>query len=253
MAETYEIRDLNLPENSEIGRLFLKCPEIELRRFAEGEYLIRETDESLETFLVIDGGYVVERSDPSVREGSPQIITSVISDLSNPSFVGEMAYLGGGFRTASVRSAGRTFTFCLKPDHMEILIEEFPFFTKILCKQFTQRLMEANDLLRIHHERTVMETKKWFLEPGEILFKEGEKASSLFQLVQGILRCADEEEGEPLTIDGFVEPLSYFKESTWPKTVKAETRALVVEVSLNSKLAFTRNYPGLVLNLLQNS
>jgi len=149
------------------------------------EYLIRENDEGLETFLVIDGGYVVERSDPNVREGSPQIIASVISDPCKPSFVGEMAYLGGGFRTASVRSAGRTLTACLRPNHMEILIEEFPFFTKILCKQFTERLMEANDLLRIHHERTAMDTKKWFLEPGEVLLRKGEKASSLFQLVQG--------------------------------------------------------------------
>jgi CRP-like cAMP-binding protein len=253
MPESYDLAELNLAEDSEIIRILDRCPGIERMRFNEGEYLIEQGDRSMDTFLVIDGGYVVERSDPDSEGCQPQFMASVLSDQTTPSFVGEMAYLGGGFRTASVRSFGRTYTLCLKPEHMDTLVEEFSFFTRILCRQFTARLTEANDLLKLHHDRLVMDTEKHFLGPGNVLFQKGEKADALFQLVRGVLRCKDDESGatEPFTIDGFIEPLPYFQETIWPYTVVVETSAVVVEVSKNSKLALTRNYPDLVLNLLQ--
>ena len=253
MPELYDLAELNLIEDSEIIRILARCPEIERMRFNEGEYLITQGDHSMDTFLVIDGGYVVERTDPDCEGCPPQFMASVLSDETTPSFVGEMAYLGGGFRTASVRSSGRTYTLCLKPEHMDILVEEFPFFTKVLCRQFTARLTEANDLLKLHHDRLAMETQRHFLQPGDVLFEKGEKADALFQLIRGVLRCKEAEGGvtEPFTIDGFVEPLPYFQETIWPYTVVVETPAVVVEVSKNSKLELTRNYPDLVLNLLQ--
>ena len=168
-------------------------------------------------------------------------------------FVGEKAYLGGGFRTASVRSSGKTYTLSLKPEYLDVIINEFPAFTSILCRQFTSRLTKANRLLKEANENLFMESKLIIKQPGEIVTKMGEKAETLYQLVDGVLVGEEKKEtNHPAnTLLGFVDPGPFFRDGEYGTTVKAKTVVYLTAISKNSKLGVIRNFPELILKLYQ--
>jgi len=255
--ESYAVTDLHLTEDSPILDLLSACPEVEPLLFHEGEYLVREGEDSGDTFLVVHGGYVVETSLPDTNDEKREILTSVLSTEDDPSFVGEMAYLGGEFRTASVRSVGATYTFCLKPSHVDMLIAEFPFFTRILCRQFTKRLTEANELLKIYRQGMVLQAEQRFLKAGEILLRRGERAETLFQLVRGKLiyepDSAEVKPPRPDLFSGFVEPAEFFRAGVWKRTVLTETNAVVIAIDGESRLAVIRNYPEVAVEILRRA
>lgn len=157
MPVPFDLAGLGIGDDSEYLKLLERCPDIRLARYDDGEYLTREGDSTREIFIILKGACVVEVN--TVRRGgrAPNALATVLSDLRNPSFVGEMAYLGGGFRSASVRASGGTFAFVLKPAHLDILMAEFPLFTRILCRQFAARLAEANGALRECQEQRAID------------------------------------------------------------------------------------------------
>ncbi|MDP7639700.1 MAG: cyclic nucleotide-binding domain-containing protein [Candidatus Hydrogenedentes bacterium] len=131
MAQEFTLEDLGIPSGSEFHRLVERCGGSRLLRYDDGETLVERGDPSRDAYLILRGGYVVRReeSKDSVAEGQ-------VTDPSAPEFVGELVYLGRGRRSASVAALGETFAICLKPEHMDTIMEEFPMFTRILCKQF---------------------------------------------------------------------------------------------------------------------
>mgnify|MGYP001085267913 CR=1 FL=1 len=258
MAESFKLTELNIPETSEYHRLLERCPDISPVRFGEGEYLTQAGDASKEIFLVLRGSYVVDLPDDRPGKRSARALATVTTcDEASPSFVGEMAYLGGGLRTASVRSSGTTYALCLQPRHLDVLIEEFPLLTRALCKQFTDRLRQTTDALKENEALFTMETTQLTKEAGEILFRKGEPADTLYQLLGGVLARECEGEVQTLTAQqcflGFVEPLPYLRDAVHVATVKAETHALVVTIPKQSRLALIRNVPELALRCLREA
>jgi len=255
MPTPCSLDEIGLPAESEVFALLERCPDILPVSFNEGEYLIREGDEAMDMYLILRGAFVVERGRGDPESGGPAILGLSTCDGGEFKFVGEMAYLGGEFRTASVRSSGKTHALSLLPGHLETVIEEFPFFTRLLCRQFTNRLIEANRQLLEFQTSFKMESEKVLLQKGETLCIEGAPVDRLFQLIHGKL---DAEAGGVSVSDrlhpteeGFVLPELYFKDGAWPVTLKAGTPCLLVAVDRNSKSSVVRNYPELILGLLK--
>jgi CRP-like cAMP-binding protein len=249
MPNSFDLAELNIPQSSEIHALLKEFADIRTLRFEDGEYLIRQNEAAVDTFIVLSGSYVVEQSSAEDEERLRGTLAVVMSDLDSPSLVGEMAYLGGGFRTASVRSSGSTYTLRLKPKHVDGIIARFPFFTRVLCRQFTARLGEANQALR----NMSMESELIMKKASEMVIEKGQKADTLYQLVEGsLVRDTNDEEIRPDdTYFGFIDPGPFFRNSEYESTVKTKTAASLVAISENSKLSVIRNFPELILKLYE--
>jgi CRP-like cAMP-binding protein len=249
MPTPFNPRGLKIPQTSELHGLIEQFPDIEPLMFEDGEYLIRQDEAITDTFIVVSGNYVVEHSSTGPERRPLKTLAVSSGDVDRPSFVGEMAYLGGGFRTASVRSSGPTYTLKLKGKHVEVIIAEFPSLTRILCKEFTARLKEANEILK----DLSIESRLIAKPAGDSVFQKGEKAETLYQLVSGSLIYEEADE----TIDavqkdfGFVGPGPFFQDGHYGFTVKTETPCSLVAIPKDSKLAVIRNYPELVLKLFE--
>ncbi len=90
---------------------------------------------------------------------------------------------------------------------------------------------------------------------NELVIEKGEKAKTLYQLVDGCL--IREEDNEEILSDqalfGFVEPGPFFLNSEYGSTVKTKGPSSLVAISKNSKLAVIRNFPQLVLKLYEET
>jgi CRP-like cAMP-binding protein len=254
VPETYDIAQLGLREDSEVQALLLRCADIESRRYRDGEFLMREGEDSSDLFIILDGACVVER--PAEAPGAPASILATINvNPEHPAILGEMAYFGTQRRSASVRSVGSTHTLCLHPHHIEIIVEAFPGLLRLIFRQFTQRLLESNQTLKEMQARLSLTASRRMGSPGEVLFTQGEPASTLFQLVVGEVRL----EGEGISRNvgpedlnqGFLDLEDYLKGDLHCVTATVEQMAFLVTVDANQREIVVRNQPGLVLDLLR--
>ncbi|MDY6903124.1 MAG: cyclic nucleotide-binding domain-containing protein [Thermodesulfobacteriota bacterium] len=253
MPDRCDLSEFLIPEGSALYTLLTRMPDIEALQFTDGEYLLRQGDKTVETYIVISGGYVVEQAiSGKGRQGkSTRTLAAVVAGLDNPTFVGEMAYLGGGFRSASVRSAGNTIALKLGKDHVKAIIDGFSYFTSVLCRQLTERLEEANQALEI----LSLESALSMIPAGEIVIQADAPADTLYQLVDGALRRPgdgdDREIGPEDLSNGFIDPGPFFCNGTYTETFTTTEPSTIVAIAKASKQAVIRNYPDLLLNLFK--
>jgi len=250
MPKPFDISQLNVTE-TEIPKLLEACHDSHLLRFEDGEYLFCEDDESSEVYAILRGAFVVEQKSGAA---GLQAIATHHNEEDNPCFIGEMSYLGAGARTASVRSSGVTYAIQLKPSHLEIIIEKFPSFTRILCQQFSARLKEANDELKEIVATNAVPVAQVDVKTGEAIITQGAPADRLYQLIWGDLQW--EQDGQPIPghpVMDFVEPGAYFCDQPHCVTVRAKTAACLVAIEKSTKEAVVRNYPQLILKLFKDA
>jgi len=190
--------------------------------------------------LVIEGAFNVE-------QGGDQLPLTTISshciENAEPCFVGEMAYFGNGVRTASVRCSGTTYVLELKPKHLEIILRRLPTFTQILCRQFTQRLKEANDILRELTAADSMQVEHVNFNSGEVIITQGSKADKLHLLIFGELEwLRDGELIDAAPIMDFIEPVAYFSDTAHFLTVRATGPTMTACTESADREAVIRNY-----------
>jgi len=188
MPDTYSVTDVSLPENSEIPALLRAFPEIRPVRFRNDEFLMRAGDTCLEIFLLLRGGCLVQHPGAPAGRAPGHDLAVLEATPDAPVFAGEMAYLGNGRRSASVRSVLSTWALRLEPRHIDAIIEGYPCLTRILCRQFALRLQETDEALHLFQTECVMDLKHVFLAPGERLFDRDTPADMLYQLIEGRLR-----------------------------------------------------------------
>lgn len=254
MPESFDLARLELEEDSEVRRLFAAHPDIETLRFKDGEYLVRENEDSLDLFLVLKGAFVVERAS-NRPDLPPVILATVLCDFDKPGIVGEMAYLGTHRRSASVRSSGGSFVLRLRPVHVDAVISGFPVLTRAICAQFSWRLRETSRALAELQGRFAMSPQQRLANPGERLFSKGDPAGTLFQLVTGSVKL-ERERGEEvvhpeLLFKGFLEPEAFLRNRLHTTTATVESPAFLVSIDREFIQAVVRGYPELALKLLE--
>lgn len=253
MSEAFKLAELELARRSEIYRFFKQCPDIAFIRFFDGEVIVQEGDTANDIYLILMGSYIVEKSHENPASTKPAVLAMVNSDLNNPSFVGEMAYFGACSRTATVRSSMCTHACRLKPWHLDVILDHFPVLTRVICRQFTDRLKNTSEQLRVYQEQRAMKAEQVFKNAGDTVLKKGEKAEILYQLVLG--RLKNEETGEVIlpesTAAGFIEAGAYFRGGVYSSSLTALDHSLLVAIDSGSKLAAIRNFPELILKLCE--
>jgi CRP-like cAMP-binding protein len=235
--------------DSEIGRLLECCSDAERLCFDDGEYFFQEDEARDEVYMVLRGAFVVEQHN---GKGDREIIASQCVGGDEPCFVGEMAYFGGGSRTAAVRSSGASFALVLKPKHMDAILGSFPSLTRTFCSQLSMRLKETNDTLKRITANNAMQASQVNLEEGEILVRQGDTPDRLYHLLFGDL--AWEVDGEQVmggTFQEFVEPAAYLSGRPYEVTVRAKSPTCLVAIEQGSRQAVVRNYPELILQLFE--
>ena len=201
-----------------------------------------------EIYLVIEGAFNVEQGED---QSSLTTLSSHCIDNSEPCFVGEMAYFGNGMRTASIRCSGTTYALEMRPPHLEIILDQLPTFTQILCRQFTQRLREANDTLCELNAATNMQIEHRNFDIGEEIIVQGDTADELHLLIFGELEwIKDGQIVESQTLMDFIEPDTFFTNTKYIHTVRSIGPTLTACMNINDKEAIVRNYPELVLKIM---
>jgi len=253
MPDPLDPSTLDLASDPELGPLLAAYPDISPLRFRDGELLVVEGDESQDLFIVRRGSLVVEKAMP---DSTQRPLAQLECRPESPVIIGEMAYFGAQYRTATVRAVGACQALHLKPAHLDAIMAGFPGLTRILCRQFTTRLKEANEELRNLKARFALSAQRRMAQAGEVLFQTGEPAENLFQLVMGSVRIG---EGEGSVVaraedlpGGFVGLEAFLRNSVHDSTTMAEEPCFLAVMTADSREAFLRNYPALVLRLLDS-
>jgi len=253
MAERIDSASLGLGEAEEVPRLLRQHPEIEAWAYREGEYLIREDEESQDIFIVLQGALVVEQA-PAAPGGAPAILACVLAEPAEPAIVGEMAYLGAQRRAASVRSSGRSLALRLQPAHIDGVLEGYPGLTRVICRQFSRRLQDTDRALSGLQARFALNSRRRLAQPGEPLFAQGDPATEVVQLVAGAVRLEQAGTVRILTAEdlpmGLLEPEAFLRGAAHAATASVEAPAFLAVIALAEREALVRCFPELVLRIL---
>ena len=241
------------PELDPEIRLFLaRVSGVQALLCRDGEYLIREGEESQEIFVLLEGGLVVER-DPAVP-GAPPVVLACLTAEDGLVLVGEMAYLGAQKRTASVRSSGLTRVLALQPGHVDRILEDFPMLTRVICRQFSRRLQETLAALSKFQARFALNPGRRMAQDGEVLFRAGEPATELCQLMAGSVRLDGPggiaEVGPDSLPLGFLELAPYLRAGPHQATATVSGMAFLSVLPAEDRETVVRSHPGLVLAAL---
>ena len=147
MPQRFDLADIKTKALAEIGQMMERFPDIVPLLFQDGEYIIREGETSEDVFIVLTGTFAVEQASMLMAAPAGSLVR-VACDVESFAIIGEMAYLGAQRRTASIKAAAPTHCLCLKPEHIDAIIDGFPMLTRVICQQFALRLKEANEALR---------------------------------------------------------------------------------------------------------
>ena len=248
MREPFDLRSLH----PEIADFLAGHRDLEPRSYRDGAYLVREEEASKEIFILLAGALVVERA--SALPERPPVVLACLTSENGLAFVGEMAYLGELQRSASVKSSGLSWVLCLAPVHVDHIIEGFPLLTRVICRQFSHRLKETLEALGKFQSRFAMAPVRRMAQEGEVLFRAGDTAGTLHQLLAGSVRL--EGDGEPRTVtaeglpQGFLDLEAYLKGQPHPGTATVVGMAFLAELGTRDRETVVRTFPDLVLAIL---
>jgi CRP-like cAMP-binding protein len=253
MPDLLDPAALDLASDPELGPLLFACPDIAVLRFRDGELLVVEGEDSQDLFIVRKGSLVVEKAQP---DGTARSLAQLQCSVDAPCIVGEMAYFGAQRRTATVRAVGACQALHLKPAHLDAIMAGFPGLTRILCRQFTTRLKEANDELLDLRARFNLSAERRMVQPGEPIYQVGTKASAVFQLAMGTVRMDGPSGSRVLRVEdlpgGFLGLKAFLLDQPHEETVLAEEACFLAVINHRYREAFLRCYPAQVIQILES-
>jgi len=114
---------------------------LEEKIFKEGEFLIEESNNSHEMYLIVEGEVqvILKREDAFL----------VLAKLGPSGFVGDMSLLTDHPRSASVKSLNTCKTLVFKKSALDTIVEKHPLtaakFLKALAEELCDRIQNANE------------------------------------------------------------------------------------------------------------
>lgn len=238
-----------------VAELLREVSGAELMRYRDGERLVVEGDTDRSLFLVVDGSLVIEKA--SALPGGPVLqLATLACDPDHLTVVGEMAAFGSPDRTASVRSVGASLAVRFPDGSIDALLDGHPYFTRLLCEQFTLRLQETNEALRSLQRRFELAPERRMVQPGEVIFRAGQPGDQLHQLLMGSVDL--EQEGgtcrrvSPQDLpEGLLEPESFLRGRPHRFTATVAESAFLLVIDETKKEALIRSHAALVARLLE--
>ena len=252
MPDLLDPASLDLASDPELGPLLAACPDIAPLRFRDGERLVTEGEDSQDVFVIRKGSLVVEKALP---DGTARPLAQIDCSPESPVIMGEMAYFGAQRRTATVRAVGACQALHLKPTHLDVLMAGFPGLTRILCRQFTARLKEANEELRDLRARFHLAPERRMVQAGEVIFAAESPADAIFHLAMGSVRFDGPVGSKVLRAEdlpgGFLGLEAFLRNRPHTATATAEETCFLAVIPASSRPAFLRTHPELALRLLE--
>ena len=147
MPVPFDLQTIKTRAMEEIVELMASQQGITPLLFRKGDYLIREGEKSRNIYIILKGTCVVEQESYILAQPAVKL-AEIHCEADDLSLVGEMAYLGDQARTASVRALEDTHTLCVKPQHVDVIIQSAPMLTRVIFQQFVLRLKEANQMIK---------------------------------------------------------------------------------------------------------
>lgn len=252
MPELVTASELRVELEPEVRQLWKEFPELQVHRYADGEYLVPPGDASLDIFLLLKGCCAVQPGGEGIGNHATAAIIEATPD--QPVFVGEVAYLGAGERIAAVRSAMACWALKLKPKHLDAIMDRYPQLTRTLCRQFALRLGQAMGRLRALDVLMRLPLEHRFAVDGETIFTSGEMAGNLFHLVDGSIRLETRDEHKVIEARGSEPPLlnaaAFFRGEANSATATAIGGATLLAIPADARVQALRKYPEAVLTAL---
>jgi CRP-like cAMP-binding protein len=253
MPEPFDPAASPLAVHPEVAEFLARNPDLEGLKFRDGEFLVKEGEESQDIFILLAGGLVVERA-PALP-GAPPVILACLSPEEGVAIVGEMAYLGHLRRTASVRSAGMSEVLRLAPRHIDRILEGYPMLTRVICMQFSRRLQETLQSLSRLQARFALTPNRRVAQDGDVLFTRGAESLELHQLMAGTVRL--EGDGWTRTVtpettpQGFLDLEDFLRGGPRGCTGTVEGMAFLAVIGAQDREAVVSCFPGLALAALR--
>lgn len=116
----------------------LKDPKLKSfsKEYEAGSHIFVEGETSQDLYMLVSGKLDVLKGDKK------------ITDISTPgSLFGEMSFLLGEKRTATIKSASKVKTICIPKDQISLFLIEFPDVSREITKLLAQRLDETSQIL----------------------------------------------------------------------------------------------------------
>jgi len=254
MPQPYTVDELNLPADGELHQLLQRCPDIALLRYSDNEAIVHSEDDGDHCFLLLRGSCLVEGLGDESTGRPGKAIAVLHGDESAPVMIGEIAALGTGARTANVKSALNSWVMRLSPTHFEVVMSEFPGLTRMLCRQFADRLHETTLALQHFQGLFVMEAEHRSFARGDIIFRPGAMCETLYQVIDGVVRIHDAQQeyriagNSPRTL---LEPEAYFFAQPHQVTAEAVADTVLLAVSASSRPAAIRHFPEELARILE--
>lgn len=251
MPTPFDIASINFPHGSEVPQLVMESRGgITCLKFLDEEYLVRAGEKRQEIFLIVKGSCLVQREGAGEDRRSGDELAVIEASPEAPVFIGETAYLSGGPRTASVRSALSVWALRMEPAHLDFIVERFPGLTQNLCRQFAKRLKETNAALAVLRERMAMDVGHTVAGQGESLFYRGDPCETLYILVDGAVELEGDEGFSEVRPTGsepcFLNAAAFIRQGKQTHSARALGAAMLNTIPLSSRYATIRNFPQLI-------
>jgi CRP-like cAMP-binding protein len=207
-----------------------------LKRLERGEVVIAQGSVGQSFFVLCSGKVKVFKTAPDGRE-------TVLAELGEGAFFGEMALLSGAPRAASVAATEDSEALEIHFDVLSELDKQFPTFANVLKKFCRQRLlsnlMATSTLFRPFDRKARKRLIERFrirdVETGTTLVREGTMSEGLYVLMSGDLEVTKNQDGHAVPLarlregDVFGE-ISLLKKAPATATVIARRRSTVLRL-----------------------
>ena len=245
-----------VPEHPLLARLAARYPQAVVRlQYLDGECILQEGAVETPLYFLEDGALVVEQA---VGAGvAPRILKLLANTLDSGQLLpfGEMAHVVG-MRTATIRSSGGSTVVRIEAAVFEDIYKEFPEIARTLNLKLVEKLRDTNKRLKEIASRLEPPVERMLLDRDEVLTVAGEPSGTLWQCVAGHVRrihvdgFSEEVHPDP---DGFLDPLPFFREQPWPRTLEASAGAFLVRWNVADRCDVFRFYPELAQRLLKDN
>lgn len=227
------------------------------RTLAPGEVLMTAGDPGTDIFLIESGTLAVE---VEVTDGQP----TVVGQIGPGQAAGEMQFVLGGRRTATVRAAEPTVVFRLSRADFDAVLERWPSLLHSLVTLTRERIHRTQ--LRAAVAKAFPESPTEFandleavadwvtLRSGEVLFRQGDAADGWYLVVTGRLRVVKEGDGatparvlQELDASESVGEMAILSGARRAATVVALRDSLVARIPADACTALAQRHPELLL------